>query len=263
MLIVLGAVLVLLGAWHLLAPRTSFLVRRGERPGRYLSRARLASARTRGAAVAVLGLVLLVLSPGPATDPAPERAGPNEAAQAWGLETSTGPGRVRIIDVPVASTGEAPELAPPEAPAGYTRALRWAVVGSVEHGPRIELPGVEDGDLLVLLATGRCQVAHVLADMDEESVRLAVVVEPPLFGRPPPYPTGSPALDWPLTGEVSPADLGSEGLAEPRCDDRTSGTSALAPVQLVRVPLDGPLGDRRVVDGPTGTLVPPVEPPAG
>jgi len=260
MLLVAGAVLVLLGAWHLLAPRTSFLVRRTERRGRYLSRAQLASARTRGAAVAVLGLVLLAVSSAVATTAVSGQGGVDEAARAWGLETSMGPGRVQIVDPSNASTDEAVAFVPAGTPSGSTPALRWAVVGSAEHDPRVAAPGAAAGDLLVRVAPGRCDVTRVLVDEGEDAVRLTVLVEAPLFGGPP--PTGRPVLDGRLA-EAPAVGLGTELFADPRCDARGSGASLLVPVQLVRVGLDRPLGDRRVVDAPTGAVVAPVAPPEG
>jgi len=261
MLLVAGAVLVLLGAWHLLAPRTSFLVRRTERPGRYLSRAQLSSARTRGAAVAVLGLVVLAVSSVAATTVVSGQVGADEAARGWGVETSMGPGRVEIVDPSEASTDEGSALAPAGTPSGSTPALRWAVVGSAENDPRVEVPGTVAGDLLVRVAPGRCEVTRVLVDEGENAVRLTVLVEAPLFGGPP--PTGRPVLDGHLAGEAPAVGLGTEPFADPRCDARGSGLSLLAPVQLVRVGLDRPLGDRRVVDAPTGAVVAPVAPPEG
>lgn len=231
----LGAV----GLWMIFAPRGWYFL--GERwqfkDGDRAEPSDLYVTFTRGGGIVFLALAVVL---GFAVFAADQE---RRASYAW--QTDTVPPALR--SVPVSDDVEAldseftlsqvlmGEYDPEQVPTLY------AVVGSNDADPRMEIPGAVDGDLVLKIQdTLDCYVDRIVVQEDPDAVRVAIM-----------YMESQLAAESFMGVEPESADDGCAATS-------TSEVHWRYEAYVVHVPLDEPLGDREVLDLDTGKPVLPV-----
>ncbi|GII99910.1 hypothetical protein CLV28_2988 [Sediminihabitans luteus] len=230
---VVGAAIVGLGLWSLLAPRRTLGRQRWHwKDGDDLEVSDAYAFVVRALGVALIGFGVFVGFAMAGQDRQKDRG--DALKETWGLTYGFTEELDRLLDVPTLSVRPGTGTAPSD-PLATAEILGFAVVGSTTHAPEVEVPAAHDGDLVLKIDRGMCEAFAAEVDEDADEVRLVVLTEPGDDQDPVSIVTG-----------------------EPFACDQSDSWRPMHDELLVHVPLAEPLGDRAVVDGLTGDPVPSV-----